>query len=44
MAFPGATILQLADDGVRPARFDDLEAVRTLRAFLSDPDGFVRRR
>ena len=43
MAFPRATILQLADDGVRPARFDDLEAVRTLLAFLSDPDGFVRR-
>jgi hypothetical protein len=43
MAFPDATILQLTDDGVRPARFDDLEAVRTLRAFLSDPDGFVRR-
>ncbi|MFU8887757.1 MAG: AAA family ATPase [Trueperaceae bacterium] len=43
MAFPGATILQLADDGVRPARFDDLEAVRTLRAFLADPEGFVRR-
>lgn len=43
MAFPGATLLQLADDGVRAARFDDLEAVRTLRAFLADPDGFVRR-
>ncbi len=43
MAFPGATILQLADDGARPARFDDLDAVRTLRAFLADPEGFVRR-
>jgi len=43
MAFPGATILQLSDAGVRRARFDDLEAVRTLRAFLADPDGFVRR-
>ncbi len=43
MAFPGATILQLADDELLPARFDDLEAVRTLRAFLSDPDGFIRR-
>ena len=43
MAFPGATILQLTHDDLRPARFDDVEAVRTLRAFLSDPEGFVRR-
>jgi predicted ATPase len=43
MAFPGATILELTEDGLRPARFDELEAVRTLRAFLADPDGFVRR-
>jgi predicted ATPase len=43
MAFPGATILELTDDGIRPAHFDDLEAVRTMRAFLSDPEGFVRR-
>jgi len=43
MAFPGATILQLTEDGLRRARFDDLEAVRTLRAFLADPEGFVRR-
>jgi len=43
MAFPGATILALTEGGLRPARFDELEAVRTLRAFLADPDGFVRR-
>jgi len=43
MAFPGAAILELADDGLHAARFDDLEAVRTLRAFLADPEGFVRR-
>ncbi len=43
MAFPGATILESTEDGLRPARFDDLQAVRTLRAFLADPEGFVRR-
>ncbi len=43
MAFPGATLLELTDGGLHPARFDDVEAVRTLRGFLSDPEGFMHR-
>jgi predicted ATPase len=42
MAYPGATLLELCDDGARPVRFDDLASVRTLKAFLDDPEAFLR--
>jgi predicted ATPase len=43
MAYPGATLYELLEDGAAPARFDELSAVRTLKAFLDDPEAFLRR-
>jgi predicted ATPase len=42
MAYPGARRYELADDDVREAPFDELEHVRTLRAFLAGPEAFLR--
>lgn len=42
MAAPGAQLLELQDGELVPTTFDDLEHVRTLRAFLEAPDAFLR--
>ena len=42
MAYPGARRYEIAEDGVREAAFDDLEHVRTLRAFLEALEAFLR--
>ena len=42
MAYPDARRYELSDDGVREVEFDDLEHVRTLRAFLEGPEAFLR--
>jgi predicted ATPase len=39
---PGARILELGDWGIRPARWDDLEIVRSWRDFLNDPSLHLR--
>jgi predicted ATPase len=39
---PGAAILELGDWGFRPARWPDLEIVRSWRDFLSDPGMYLR--
>jgi predicted ATPase len=43
LALPGATILQIGDDGaVRPTTYDDAAPVTLTRAFLADPQAFLR--
>jgi predicted ATPase len=42
LACPGAQIYELDGDGIAPAAYDDLETVRLTRAFLADPDRFLR--
>jgi len=42
MALPGAQILEFGAEGIAQVPFDEVEAVRTLRAFLADPDTFLR--
>jgi predicted ATPase len=41
-AVPGASILELGDWGIRPARWDELDLVGHWRAFLSEPDSYFR--
>jgi predicted ATPase len=43
MAIPGARILVLEPDGLTETPWDEVEHVRLTRAFLSDPDSFLRR-
>jgi predicted ATPase len=42
LAFPGATILSFDEPPVRVVAFEDLEHVRLTRAFLADPDAYLR--
>lgn len=41
-ALPGATILQLSDDGIAPCAWEDLDLVVNERYFLADPQRFLR--
>ncbi|MCG3159610.1 MAG: Chromosome partition protein Smc [Acidobacteria bacterium] len=43
MAFPGARILSFDDHPVREVAYDDVEHVSLTRAFLSNPQSFLRR-
>jgi len=43
MAFPGAEILVFENDHLTPTRWDDLDHVRLTRAFLNDPESYLRR-
>ena len=43
MAFPGAEILLFDGDGLAPTRWDELDHVRLTRAFLNDPESYLRR-
>ena len=43
MALPGATILLLDGDGMRPVAWNDTEHVRLTKAFLDDPENYLRR-
>ena len=42
MAYPGARRFELSAEGARETAYDDLEHVRTLRAFLDGPEAFLR--
>jgi len=42
LAVPDAVIYELDDDGINPAAYDDLEAVRLTRAFLDAPERYLR--
>lgn len=41
-AFPGATILEFGEHGIRPAAWQDLELVNHWQAFLSRPESYLR--
>jgi len=41
-AFPGATIYQLNDDGIRPVPWRELELVDHWRRYLADPTSYLR--
>jgi predicted ATPase len=41
-AVPGATILELGDWGIRPARWPDLELVAAWRRFMTEPQAYFR--
>jgi predicted ATPase len=43
MAFPEASILNFDEAPIRPVSYDDLEHVKLTRAFMQDPQAFVRR-
>jgi predicted ATPase len=42
LACPGAAIFELDGDGIAPAAYDDLEAVRMTRGFLESPERYLR--
>jgi predicted ATPase len=41
-ATPGATVLELGEWGMRKAKYEDLELVRSWREFLEKPERFVK--
>ena len=41
-ALPGARILEVGAWGFRSARWEELELTANWRAFLEDPDAFLR--
>ena len=41
MAFPTATLLSVADQGIAPIEFHETEHFRLLRQFYINPDGFM---
>jgi predicted ATPase len=43
MAFPGAEILVFEGDQITPTPWEELDHVRLTRAFLNDPQAFLRR-
>jgi predicted ATPase len=43
MAFPGARILTFADHPIREVDYDEVEHVSLTRAFLNNPQSFLRR-
>jgi predicted ATPase len=42
LAFPGARILELSDDGIEELAYDDAELVGLYRSFLRDPQRYLR--
>jgi len=43
MAFPGATILNFQDGKIAPIAYDEVEHVSLTKAFLNNPETFLRR-
>lgn len=43
MAYPGAALLQLGDDGIVPVRYEETEHFRVTREFLLDHEQYLRR-
>jgi predicted ATPase len=42
MAYPGATLLRLSNNGLEPVRVQDTDHFKALREFCADPDSFVQ--
>ena len=43
MAYPDATILSLDEAPIKKIAYEDIEHVKFMRAFLNDPDNYIRR-
>jgi predicted ATPase len=43
LALPGASIVEVSEDGLEPIAYDDVEAVQLTRLVLADPEGMMRR-
>lgn len=41
-ALPGANLLQLDDDGIRPVTYDETDLVTSWRSFLDSPERYLR--
>jgi predicted ATPase len=41
-ALPGANLLQLDDDGIRPVTYDETDLVMSWRSFLDSPERYLR--
>jgi predicted ATPase len=41
LGYPGATILELSDDGIRQVAYDETQQVELTRSFLEDPRRFM---
>jgi predicted ATPase len=42
LGYPGATILELSDEGIRRVAYDETQQVELTRSFLEDPGRFLR--
>ncbi len=42
MAYPGATIYQISDDGMKKVSFEDTEHYSITRSFLNNPEAYLR--
>jgi predicted ATPase len=42
LGYPGATILELGDDGIRTVEYEETQQVELTRSFLDDPQRFLR--
>lgn len=42
LGYPGATILELSDDGIHRVAYEETEQVELTRSFLEDPQRFLR--
>ena len=42
LAYPGALIYELDEDGIAPIAFEDADAVRLTRDFLDAPERYFR--
>ena len=42
LGYPGATILELGDDGIRRIDYEDTQQVELTRSFFEDPQRFLR--
>jgi predicted ATPase len=41
LGYPGATILELSDDGIRRVDYEETQQVELTRSFLEDPQRFL---
>jgi predicted ATPase len=42
IAYPGATIYQISDDGMKKVSFEDTEHYSITRSFLNNPEAYLR--
>ena len=42
MAYPGARIYQLSEDGIEPVQYQETEHYQLTRRFLEDPERMLR--